>query len=121
MPSLVLIVAMAGLLCGCPHSRARGYAWTSDVQLHIGESRDSGFNASRCPGTTKLARSIARKSSIRRHRAKSPDCADDHDHEEYKHDALEDGERRLARRHAGRQRMQRRHLQEGLDDQDEDV
>jgi hypothetical protein len=34
------------------HSGTRRQAQTSDVQLHIGESRDSGFDASHRPGMT---------------------------------------------------------------------
>jgi hypothetical protein len=34
------------------HSGTRVFAWTADVQLHIGESRDSGFEASPRPGMT---------------------------------------------------------------------
>jgi hypothetical protein len=34
------------------HSGMRRQAQTSDVQLHIGESRDSGFDASHRPGMT---------------------------------------------------------------------
>src|SRR5882757_9032995 len=34
------------------HSEMRRQAQTSDVQLHIGESRDSGFDASHRPGMT---------------------------------------------------------------------
>jgi len=38
--------------CGPRHSGMVRKDQTSDVQLHIGESRDSGFIAARCPGMT---------------------------------------------------------------------
>src|SRR4051794_16431012 len=51
--------------------------------------------------------------------AKPSDRADDGEDEQHQHDALHHGERRLTRRHAWRQRMQRADFQETLDDQHE--
>src|SRR3954447_5695980 len=65
------------------------------------------------PGFRVRAKSAPRndKSGKSWRRPKPPDRADDEDDEEHQHDALQNRERRFARRHARRQRMQRADFQ----------
>ena len=87
--ALVVMVGMGILLLLGRHSGARVFVDHDSVSL---------ISRSAWEKTTS-------KSSVCRYRPVSPDHADDHDDEECQHDALDEGERQLGRRHAWRQSM----------------